>query len=261
VTTAADRISANIAAALERYEREVPGAVYSPDLLALDIERIATGPAIEKYFSDELYEDHLVYDRERQSQVKPVSLFEPMSQYAGGETRYPQRSCTEVGIFGAGHCDSAFDESDPTSPAWNNPDFLLYCANYQNLAEFTKLQLYLAQEADSNVLDGASANVQHFFHKAVLPPSAGSTSDEEAQSELLGAIMENFEKASSGALHTALKTKQYDLCRSRRPTSFFAATDEKCSVTTSDTFGHFRPLGLKGYAVHRHFWHFFQFDQ
>ena len=32
-----------------------------------------------------------------------------------------------------------------------------------------------------------------------------------------------------------------------------------CSVTTSDTFGHFRPLGLKGYAVQRHFWHFFQF--
>ena len=34
---------------------------------------------------------------------------------------------------------------------------------------------------------------------------------------------------------------------------------ELCSVTTSDTFGPFRPLGLKGYAVQRHFWHFFQF--
>ena len=37
------------------------------------------------------------------------------------------------------------------------------------------------------------------------------------------------------------------------------AYEQACSVTTSDTFGHFRPLGLKGYAVQRHFWHFFQF--
>jgi hypothetical protein len=32
-----------------------------------------------------------------------------------------------------------------------------------------------------------------------------------------------------------------------------------CSVTTSDVLGHFRPLSLKGYAVQRHFWHFFQY--